>query len=259
MGAILARKRFATRLDALERHLEAVQMLSTARTDLPPQLVALAARLGARSNHPTQTVDLRQTGTMWFKPGGTPLAFTARQIIGTVASGFVWRADIGPLGAIKVVDSLVAGRGYLEARLFGVLRVAQIDDTAAINEGEALRYLAELPLNPDAILFNHALDWLLDHPDRIKVAVGKGASRAEVAFDLDEAGLISAAHAKSRAFDSSGKRYPWHGRFWDYQERSGRLVPMQAEVAWDIEGKAFTYWRGTMTRWAAKAKPFSPA
>ncbi len=93
---------------------------------------------------------------MWFRPGGLPQAFTAWQKIGTSVSGFVWRADIGPFGSTKVVDSLIAGRGYLEARIFGTLRVARIEGTAAINEGEVLRYLAELPLNPDAILFDHS-------------------------------------------------------------------------------------------------------
>lgn len=255
MATIVARKRFAIRLDSLVRDLEAGQSACEARTDLPPRIVALAARLGSRRDQPSRIVELRQTGTMWFKPEGRPLAFTARQTIGTLVSGFVWRADIGPFGAMNVVDSFVAGRGYLEARLFGALRVAKTDGTAAINEGEALRYLAELPLNPDAILFNHALDWSVDPTGAIKVAIGQGASRAEVAFHLDEAGLISTVQAASRTFDASGRRYPWHGRFWDYQERSGRLVPMQAEVAWVIEGKDFIYWRGAMTQWIAKATP----
>jgi hypothetical protein len=252
VGTLVARWRFSRKLDALERHLENTQVSSGARTDLPPQIIALAARLGARSDRPTRTIDLRQTGTMWFKPGGRPRAFTARQKIGTMVSGFVWRAEIGPLGAVKVVDSFVAGRGYLEARLFGTLRVAKIDGTAAINEGEVLRYLAELPLNPDAILFDHTLDWSADGTDTIKVAKGQGASQAEISFQLDGAGLISTMRAASRSFDASGKRYPWHGRFWDYQVRSGRLVPMQAEVAWVINGKEFIYWRGTMTRWVAR-------
>lgn len=259
VGTFIARRRFRRTLDALEHHLEDTQIGPGPRTDLPPQIVALASRLGARSDRPTRTIDLRQTGTMWFKPGGRPRAFTARQKIGTMVSGFVWRADIGPSGSMKVVDSFVAGRGYLEARLFGALRVARVDGTTAINEGEALRYLAELPLNPDAILFDHTLEWSADGTDTIKVAKGCGTSRAEISFQLDDAGLISTMRAASRSFDASGKRYPWHGRFWDYQERSGRLVPMKANVAWVIDGEDFIYWRGTMTRWVARTTSMARA
>jgi hypothetical protein len=257
IGALLAHWRFNRKRDALARHLDNSQIASGARTDIPSEVIALAARLGARSERPTRTIDLRQTGTMWFKPGGQPRAFTARQKIGTMVSGFVWCADFGPFGSIKVVDSFVAGCGYLEARMLGALRVARIDGTVAINEGEALRYLAELPFNPDAILFCHALDWSIDGAGTIKVATGKGASRAEIVFNLDKEGLISTAQAASRAFDATGQRHPWHGRFWDYQECSGRLVPMQAEVAWVIDGKDFIYWRGTMTQWVARTKPMS--
>jgi hypothetical protein len=187
---------------------------------------------------------------MWFKPGGTPQHFTARQRIGTSSTGFVWRAAIGPLGAITVVDSFVVGRGLFEARLFGAIRVAREDGTAALNQGEALRYLAELPWNPDALLFDHQLEWTVIGPRAIKVATGSGESRAEITFGLNEEGLIETAGAVSRAFGAD-KHYPWHGQFWDYQNIDGRKIPMQGEVAWVIDQKDFVYWRGKLTSWRA--------
>lgn len=250
-GAIglLAHRRFTERLDALDQQLADAQVATKARTDLPPEVTALAKRLGASTKHPSRYVDLRQSGTMWFKPGASPQYFTARQRIGTSNSGFVWRAKIGPFGMTRVVDSLVSGRGFLEARLFGVVRVAKIDGTAALTQGEALRYLAELPLNPDGILFDHALEWTVCDPRTINVATGKGASRAEIVFGLDEAKLIATGSAASRAYGETDKHYPWHGRFWGYQDVSGRQIPMQAEVAWVIDGKDFIYWRGKMESW----------
>jgi hypothetical protein len=248
-AAIMTRTRFTEKIDALNQRLAEAQDLTEARTDLPPEVAQLATRLGANSANPSQFIDLRQSGTMWFKPKGRPLRFTAQQRIGTSNSGFVWRAKIGPFGMTRVVDAFVTGRGFLEARLFGVVRVAQIDGTAALNQGEGLRYLAELPLNPDAILFDHALTWTVDGPRTITVATGQGAARAEIAFELDDAGLILAASAVSRTFGQSGKRYPWRGRFWDYHFVDGRQLPMQAEVAWVIDGNDFTYWRGKMESW----------
>lgn len=256
-AAFVARGRFVTRVAALDRRLADAQNLSSARADLPAEVAQLAARLGANAVHPARYVDMRQSGTMWFKPGGAPQNFTARQRTGTSRSGFVWYAGIGPLSAISVVDSLVEGRGFLEARVFGVFGVARIDGTANINQGEGLRYLAELPLNPDAILFDHSLDWWVDGPKTIRVANGVGESRAEITFELDEAGLIRTASAASRAFDAVGTRHPWRGRFWDYQVRDGRRVPVQAEVAWVIDGADFIYWRGKIESWTAIAAPIA--
>ncbi len=248
-AAFTARKRFSARLDALDERLANAQGVPRARTDLPPEVRALAKISGVSDEHPTRYVDLRQSGTMWFKPGGTPQSFTARQRFGTSNSGFVWRAKIGLLGAISVVDSFVEDRGFLEARFFDVFPMARIDGTAALNQGEALRYLAELPLNPDAMLFDHALEWSVNDEQSITVAMGTGASRAEIVFGLDEAGLIKTGSAASRSYGQTGKSYPWHGRFWDYQEVSGRLIPVQAEVAWVIDGKDFIYWRGKIESW----------
>lgn len=249
LAAFVVRNWFVAALNALDRQLADVQADVAARTDLPEEVYALARRLGADAGKPSRYVDLRQSGSMWLSPDGTAQRFTARQRIGTSGSGFVWRAKIGPLGAIAVVDSLVDGRGLLEARLGGILSVSRIDGTDALNEGEGLRYLAELPLNPDAILFDHALDWSVVDASTLAVATGHGASRATITFALDDGGLIVSASAASRAFDATGKRYPWRGRFWDYQHSSGHLIPMQAEVAWMIDGEAFVYWRGNIEDW----------
>ena len=248
--ALLARRRFNQKLDALDAKLAEAQTNVSPRADLPAAVTALAMRMGADRVSPTHFVDIRQTGTMWFKPGGAPQHFTARQRIGTSSTGFVWRADIGPLGTIMVVDSFVAGRGLLEAMLFGVIRVAREDGTAALHQGEAMRYLAELPWNPDAILFDHALEWTVVSEHTIKVAIGSAETRAEITIGLDKAGLIETARAASRTF-SADKRYPWHGRFWDYQQMNGRRIPMQGEVAWVIDDKDFVYWRGKLECWDA--------
>ena len=250
--AAIAGKRFGDRMNALDQRLVDSQSPCKQRNDLPPEVAALAARLGADAEHPSRHVAFRQTGTMWLKPDGPPESFTASQRIGTTRSGFVWRGRIGALGKIAVVDAFVSSQGHLEARLFGALRVAKMDDSPAINQGEMLRYLAELPLNPDAILFDHALEWVVVDPQTIKVAAVTGDDHAEITFALDDDGMIVTGQAASRTFDvATGQRYPWHGRFWDYQRVSGRLLPMQAEVAWVIDGVEQVYWRGTMIDWQA--------
>ena len=40
---------------------------------------------------------------------------------------------------------------------------------------------------------------------------------------------------------------PWRGRFRNYGERGGMLVPMSGEVAWLPSGGEEPYWRGHIT------------
>jgi hypothetical protein len=37
---------------------------------------------------------------------------------------------------------------------------------------------------------------------------------------------------------------PWRGRFWNYAERNGMLVPLDGEVAWVLPESMQPYWRG---------------
>jgi hypothetical protein len=37
---------------------------------------------------------------------------------------------------------------------------------------------------------------------------------------------------------------PWEGRFWNYEERGGMLVPLDGEVAWLLAEGESPYWRG---------------
>jgi len=77
--------------------------------------------------------------------------FKARQTVRVDSPELLWRATMGLPSGTMIADYLVAGTGDLEVRLLGTFPIAHMvggDDAA---QGEALRYLAELPLNPDAI------------------------------------------------------------------------------------------------------------
>ena len=264
VGALVMRHQFVAHLDALERQLQRLGSSVARRTDLPSEVVALAARMGAQSGGGSCCVVFEQTGQMWSAPGGKPMNFKARQTVRTDAPGFLWRATMGlPTGMI-IADYLVAGTGGLEVRLLGAFSVAHMVGGADAYQGEALRYLAELPWNPDAILTNRALDWTVVDTKTIKVTTGVGAARGEVTLNLDERGLVIGMSAPSRIYaEKKGQttRHPWRGRFWDYQPLGGRLLPRQAEVAWDLKAGEFIYWRGCLVSWNAsmETRPATPS
>ncbi len=248
------RQRFVAHLDALERELQRPGAKAGPRADLPPEVVALAARMGARADAGSPFAVFTQTGQMWPAPGGKPMDFTARQTVRVDAPEFLWRATMGFPTGMMIADYLVAGTGGLEVRLLGAFSVARMVGGADAAQGEALRYLAELPLNPDAILANRTLEWTIVDPKTIKVATGVGAERGEVTLELDEHGLVFRVSAPSRIYAAKNgrtTRHPWRGRFWDYQAIGGRFMPCQGEVAWVLEAGDFIYWRGRMLNWKA--------
>lgn len=245
------RQGFMAHLDELEAQSRRYEEQPGHRLDLPPSVLALAKRLGSRAAGGVAFAMFDQTGHMWGAPSSQPMTFSARQTVNARSSQFLWRAAIGPGRIVVVADYLVAGTGGLEVRLLGAVPLARMVGGAGMNQGEALRYLAELPWNPDAILSNRSLDGTVMGPREIKVATGSEPERSEVTFDLDENGLIVVARAASRLYADRGRMtpHPWRGRFWDYDKIDGRLIPRQAEVAWALDGQEFVYWRGRIRSW----------
>ena len=253
---LTVRQNFMARLDKLESEIQRSSDPSFPRTDLPPIVMTYLSRVGVSNRGISKFVTLEQEGQMWSAPGGSPMNFTAKQIISTNETEFVWRAKAYFAGSVLVADYFVKSVGGLEVKLLGTVPLANMVGGDSIAKGEALRFLAELPLNPDAILFNTALEWTEIDSKSFKVAAGQGPARDEITFTLGDDGLIAAASAVSRPYaekDGSTTERPWHGRFWDYQTVLGRLIPMQAEVAWGMDKGDFIYWRGKMLNWKAQS------
>ena len=197
---------------------------------------------------------------MWVSPKAKPTPFAARQTVSCAGSAYIWRAQMAGFLSMVVSDYLVAGIGGLEVRLLSVIPLATMNGGDVMNQGEALRYLAEITWNPDAIVENRTLDWTVVDPKTIKVATGNGAARGEMTFILDEQGLIISASAPARGYLENGKTTskPWHGRFWNYQHIAGRLIPVEGEVAWTLDDGDFIYWRGRIGRWKGASSEFHP-
>lgn len=221
---------------------------------LEMELPALAQRYLTRALAPggsvPRTVRIAQMGEMWLKPGGRPLPFTALDEFSVAEVAFSWRARFRFLSLVPlhVVDGYAAGRGRLEARLLGLVPVMRQSGQAA-SEGEAMRYLAEIPWVPHAMLVNRQLEWRELDTQRLEVATSVGAARVAVELGFDVAGDIVSASAQARPHPE-GKttvRRPWGGRFSDYEVIGGVRIPTEAEVHWQLPEGPFTYWRGTIT------------
>jgi hypothetical protein len=252
--ALVKRQQFDAKLDGLERVLrDRGPSLLADHPALPAEVRAMAKRLGALEGAAPKTATMTQSGMMWQKPGGSPMHFTARQTNATANPDFIWRARFSPLDSMQIADYVVDGQGGLEGKLLGLVTMVDTVGTGDVLQGQLMRYLAELPWNPDAILSNKGLGWTVIDARTLKAAVMAGDVRAEVTFHLDADGRIESAGPDPRPRDEDGKPVlrPWHGRFWDYRDVEGRQIPFQGKVAWVIDGTDFVYWRGELSAWHA--------
>ena len=193
-------------------------------------------------------VRLTQVGEMQLKPGRW-LRFTARQCIAVDRVEFAWRARflIAPLVALRVDDWYHAGDGALEVRLFGLplKRMRGVE----VARGEAMRYLAELPWVPQAMVANRELEWReVDHAT-VEVATDVAGARLAVLLHFDANGDIvaSSAEARPRAVGKDVVETSFRGDVAAYREFDGVRVPTVAEVRWELREGPFVYFRGRVT------------
>jgi hypothetical protein len=196
-----------------------------------------------------RNIRIVQMHEMWLKPGGRPLGFRADEEFAVTEVAFEWRARfrILPLVSLRIVDRYEWGRGALVGRVFGIPFLRQ--DAPELTEGEAARYLAELPWAPHAMAANDGLEWRQLDKRTVEVATRTGAARPAVRLELDVNGDIAGASSDGRP-RLEGKRVvrtPWSGRFGDYAVLGGIRLPTWGEVAWELPSGRFTCWRGTVT------------
>jgi hypothetical protein len=193
------------------------------------------------------TFNMSETGEQW-KP------FTSTQHVVTRRPGFDWDARIALLPGltVRVHDAYVAGEGILQAKLFGLITVAAMRGTRALAEGELMRYLAEAPWYPTALLPSQGVRWEAVDETSAKATLRDGDVAATLLFRFDADGLVASVAAEARGRTLQGKVVPtpWKGRWWNYEERGGMRVPTEGEVAWVLPGGAKPYWRGRIGRLA---------
>lgn len=243
-------------IERLEQGGQATSLAVDPET-LPPLVRAFAQRSGS-SGPPPVRIWLRQRCAMRFKPGDAWRPLAAEQVITVGKPGFVWRAtaQMAPLISARVVDAYVDGDGLLEARLFGSLPVARASGPEA-DRGELMRYLAELPWAPPAMVHNPSLQWRQLDDEVVEVAAPCAGGTARVRL-LFADGEVVGCEADERPY-TAGKvtvGRPWQGRFWDYEERGGYRIPLHGEVSWVLDDGPFTYWRGEIVDFAVE--PSSP-
>ena len=254
--------RWAEATAALHQQLDAAQAAPAAGRQfnaardldgLPPPVQRYLRAALTEGQRRIRSVDMAQVGTMDLgerTPRWKPFRATERFTIDR--PGFVWDAAIAvfPGVPVRVHDAYVAGEGRLHPAVFGLFTLTDQRDTGGeLAQGELLRFLAEAPWYPTALLPSQGVRWEAIDARSARATLTDGDRSAVLVFQFDEADLIVGVEAigRYRAVDGRMVATPWKARFSSYQERSGILVPTQAEVMWVLPEGPSPYWRGELT------------
>jgi hypothetical protein len=174
--------------------------------------------------------------------------FSSTQQVTTKRPGFVWDARIrmAPGITVHVHDAYINGQGVLRAKLLGILTVMDQPATPELAQGELMRFLAEAAWYPTALLPSQGVRWEAVSDTRASATLQDSRTEVSLIFEFDAQGLIASVYsdARYRLVKGAQVQTPWQGRFWNYQDRGGMLVPLSGEVAWLLPEGQKPYWRG---------------
>ena len=255
MAVAVAVAAFRRKVGAMRNRMLATSQPVDVSGRVPEKVRDFAVRGGATASDLAHCISFRQQAEMQLKRGGPWQPITAEQIVSVGAPGFLWLAEqpMGPVAKFRVLDAFIAGVGLLQVQLLGVIPVVRAQG-ADIDRAEAMRYLAELPWAPDAILGNAHLVWRMIGTDWAEVHL-TGALDAPVRFRFDAAGDIVEMQADSRpARDAAGRSvvYDWQGYFRDYRMLGPRRVPTEVEVGYVYPDGYSAYFQGRISEYAAR-------
>lgn len=228
-GSVDARGRLPSpaRFDARELEglpLPVQRYFRAVLTDGQPIIVAATIEM-------TGTMNMSATAEQW-KP------FTSRQRVVTRKPGFLWDARVAMFPGLPahVEDSYIAGHGRLIAKVFGLFTVADSQGEGEIARGEFMRYFAESPWYPTALLPSQGVRWLAVDDASANATLIDGPITLTLLFRFNDAGLIASVRAESRGAgvgkDGVMVMLPWDCALSDYQPQDGMLIPMTGEAAW---------------------------
>jgi hypothetical protein len=258
-GFITGQRRWQARGRAIAKEIEAARrpvvpaLVDRAELDRLPRpardWMAEAIAMGAPM---LAAVEMEHDGEFDSAASGRPRwgAFTSRQKVVLQRPGFLWEARIALPGGLRLAvhDAYVAGEGVLEAALAGAITLVRQRDSEELARGELLRFLAETPWYPTALMPSQGVRWVAGSGRAALATLADGHVRATLQFRFGADGMVESvlAEARGRTVGKTTVPTPWEGRWSKWEQRGAFLVPTEGEVAWLLPEGRRPYWRGRL-------------
>jgi len=236
------RHRFERRVASEMRALTLVPPSDMRRpnfADLPPP-VARYREIAVGDRAPVRTLRLRHGGTFCTSPTARPVPIRGRQLFTADPPGFVWtgRIRVAPGVWIDARDMFAADCGTMRVLLNDTVPLADARGPE-LDQGAALRLLAEMPWLPTSLFDGRYVAWSAMDEDHARATLRFGAREVSGVFEFGPDGLP--VRMTTERFNDRGELRPWGGVYRDFRAVSGMRVPFEAEVSWQLDAGPFTY------------------
>ena len=189
----------------------------------------------------------RGTFNMGKPPADAWKPFTATQDFYPAAPGFVWNARVRMAPGVDayVRDAFVNGEGSMVASALGMVTIVNAHATRELVAGALMRYLAEAPWLPTALLPSQGVRWTSLSPTVATATLTVGDVTVALNFHFDADGRITTCEGL-RDNDDLHAKFPWGGVYRHWIKKAGMTIPSEADVSWQLPTGTFSYWRGTV-------------
>lgn len=238
------------KIDAVTSHK--VEQIDLAQIDGLPEPVKQYFHLVLKDQMPMiNSAFVEQVGEFRAKPEMKDwLTMKAVQYFSARPRAFVWNAKITILPglSINVSDSYLEGNGSIKGMLSSIVKLIDSQSQPELNEGALQRFLAEAVWFPTALLPSQGVSWVALDANRAKATISDAGITTSLVFEFNTKGEIVSVYAPARYREISGKfeATPWKGRFSNYININGYLIPEKAEVEWHLKDRVYPYWRAKL-------------
>ena len=175
-------------------------------------------------------------------------AMQASQISVARNPGFLWDARIAMVPGLlnaQVRDSYARGTASMTAKVLGLVTLVDAASGPELAAGALQRYLGEAIWFPTALLPSQGVVWTPIDDNAAKATLNDNGVTASLDFAFSPTGEVTGTYTNARFREEGGKYtvQPWGSSCWNYADRGGVRIPLQAEVSWILDGKRVPYWR----------------
>ena len=178
---------------------------------------------------------LKHGGKFRTQPNQKWMTIKGEEYFTAEKPGFVW---FGKVPLVSAKDSYYNGEGNLKIKLLSTIKLADAKGKE-FDQGEIIRWLAEAPLFPTALLPSEKIKWEpIDNNSSKAILTDKNIT-VEGIFHFNEQGQIIEFNAKR--YKDGDAFEDWGGYYRDYREIDGIKIPFSIEVVWHLEAGDFSY------------------
>jgi len=157
------------------------------------------------------------------------------QYFTTEKPGFIWE---GKTAMFTARDMYLANKGRLIVTLLSLFKIVD-GQGESFNQGELLRWLGESVWFPTNLLPSENLQWSPIDSSSAKLTFNY--NDIEVSYDVSFNDKNEITQMKTKRYMGENDLETWVGKFRNYKEINGVIIPTEIEATWKLEEGDYSY------------------